>query len=72
MLLYVGIEHAALVGELRERRDFVVAGAVAAIAVAAGDITAGVLGGLVILGVERALRHRERAVPSLLPAPHDG
>jgi SulP family sulfate permease len=45
-LLYVGIEHAALVSDLRRQDDFLVAGAVAAVSVTTGNISAGVLVGL--------------------------
>jgi xanthine/uracil/vitamin C permease (AzgA family) len=54
-LLYVGIEHASLVSDLRTEDDFLVAGAVAAVAVATGNISAGVLVGLALYGLLRML-----------------
>ncbi|HZB98031.1 MAG TPA: putative sulfate/molybdate transporter, partial [Candidatus Sulfotelmatobacter sp.] len=61
MLLYVGIEHAALIGELHVQRDFVIAGAVAAIAVAVNDITAGVVVGMLMLAAGTLARRRSGA-----------
>ncbi|HEY8740419.1 MAG TPA: putative sulfate/molybdate transporter [Candidatus Dormibacteraeota bacterium] len=47
-LLYVGFEHAALVADLKTQPDFLVAGAVAAVSVGTGNISAGVVVGLLM------------------------
>lgn len=47
-LLYVGIQHAALVGDLRTSDDFVICGAVAAVSVGTANISAGVVVGLIV------------------------
>lgn len=57
-LLYVAIEHATLVSDLREREDFLVAGTVAAVSVGSGNITAGVLVGIALYFMLRRLRER--------------
>jgi SulP family sulfate permease len=54
-LVYVGIEHASLVADLKSQDDFLVAGAVAAVAVATGNISAGVLVGLAMYGLLQLL-----------------
>ncbi len=61
-LLYVGIEHAALVSDLRTQDDFLVAGAVAAVSVATGNISAGVVVGLGLYGLLRLVARRESPV----------
>ena len=60
-LLYVGIEHAALISDLRARGDFLVCGTVAALSIGTGNISAGVVVGLLLSW----LLHRRafRAVP---------
>jgi SulP family sulfate permease len=47
-LLYVGIQHAALVSDLRSTDEFVVAGTVAAVSIGTGNISAGVVAGLIV------------------------
>jgi len=59
-LLYVGIEHATLVSDLRGRDEFLVAGAVACLSIATGNITAGVVVGLGLHYLLRASRPAER------------
>jgi SulP family sulfate permease len=63
-LLYVGIEHAALVSDLRTQDDFLAAGAVAAVSVATGNISAGVVVGLGLYGLLRVLARRSEPLPS--------
>jgi SulP family sulfate permease len=57
-LLYVAIEHATLVSDLRRRDDFLVAGTVAAVSVGSGNITAGVLVGIALYFALRRLGDR--------------
>jgi len=47
-LLYVGIQHAALVSDLKSHREFLIAGTVAALSVATGNISGGVVAGLLV------------------------
>jgi SulP family sulfate permease len=54
-LLYVGIEHASLVSDLQAQDEFLVAGAVAAVSVATGNISVGVLVGLALYWLLRLL-----------------
>ena len=55
-LLYVGMQHAALVADLRRRDELLVAGAVAAVSVLTGNISAGVIVGLGIYALQRAVQ----------------
>lgn len=65
-LLYVGVEHAALISDLRTQDEFLVAAAVAAVSVAAGNISAGVLVGLGLHGLLRLIGRG--ATPALTPS----
>jgi len=47
-LLYVGIEHGALLADLRNHREFVIAATVAALAVSTGNISVGAIGGIAL------------------------
>jgi SulP family sulfate permease len=68
-LLYVGIEHASLVSDLRTQDDFLVAGSVAAVSVATGNISTGVVVGLALFGLLRLLGRREASsAPTMSPA----
>jgi SulP family sulfate permease len=58
-LLYVGVEHAALVADLKGHWDFLVAGLIAAVAVATGNITAGVICGFLAYLLVRFTRQRD-------------
>jgi SulP family sulfate permease len=65
-LLYVGIEHASLVSDLKTRDEFLVASAVAAISVATGNISAGVVVGLAVHGLLGLLgRRHARALSAM-------
>lgn len=64
-LLYVGIEHASLVSDLRTQDDFLVAGAVAAVSVATGNISAGVLVGLGLYGLLRVVSRRAASLSGI-------
>jgi SulP family sulfate permease len=60
-LLYVGVEHAALVSDLKGHWDFLVAGLIAAIAVATGNITAGVICGFLAYVLVRLTKEQDTA-----------
>jgi len=65
-LLYVGIEHASLVSDLKTRDEFLVASAVAAISVATSNISAGVVVGLAVHGLLGLLgRRHARALSAM-------
>jgi len=65
-LLYVGIEHASLVSDLQGQDEFLVASAVAAISVATGNISAGVVVGLAVHGLLGLLgRRHARALSAM-------
>jgi MFS superfamily sulfate permease-like transporter len=67
-LLYVGIEHAALVSDLRSQHGFLVAGAVAAVSVATGNISAGVVVGLTLYWLLKRFSVRPAAAPEAVRA----
>jgi hypothetical protein len=61
-LLYVAVEHATLVADLRGRDEFLVAGMVAAVSVGSGNISAGVAVGVALYFLLRYLQsHRPEA-----------
>jgi SulP family sulfate permease len=56
-LLYVGVEHAGLIADLRRPSEFLVASSIAAVSIGTGNISAGVVMGLLVyLGLTRVLR----------------
>lgn len=57
-LLYVGIQHAALIADMESGSEFLVAGSVAAVAVPTSNITVGVLLGLGMYWLMRLVRER--------------
>jgi len=57
LLLFVGVMHATLIAELRTRRELAIALFIGAVSALTGNITAGVVAGLLVVGLFAIIRH---------------